>query len=151
MKFTRVLFAILLTLALEGISAQVNYEQSLSFSESNYQLQDLISEVFATTQVNFSYSSSVVNPEELVILKSQSYTLGEFLDEVTNQLSIDYIEFRDKILFVERKTEWQPFQIYRMPGICTHIKLHDLIRPIYCVFAVCDNNTMIIRVFHQRV
>ncbi len=112
MKFTRVLFAILLTLALEGISAQVNYEQSLSFSESNYQLQDLISEVFATTQVNFSYSSSVVNPEELVILKSQSYTLGEFLDEVTNQLSIDYIEFRGKILFVERKTEWQPFQIY---------------------------------------
>lgn len=99
-------------MACAKLTGQIDYTQELSFSETSYQLQDLIQVVTSVTQVNFSYSSSVVNPEEIIVLRSRDYNLEGFLAEITTQLNIDYIEFRGKILLVERKKEWQPFQIY---------------------------------------
>lgn len=90
----------------------IDYSQKIEFNSFQYNFQDLILEITSSTGVDFSYSSSVVLPEEIVVLPKKEYELSEFLEFISIYLEISYIEFRGKILFVELQKSKEDFWIY---------------------------------------
>lgn len=96
-----------------GLKAQkgIDFDQVVFFDNQNASVEKLLTEVKNVTSISFSYSSSLINPSSIIYLPKTELTFKEFLDVISEQLSVDYIEFNDKILFIAKANQQEDFWI----------------------------------------
>ena len=106
--FFSFLFCVICTQGQETI----NYNQLVSLSSSELSFQKILDEITFQTELSFSYSSSVIKPNKAVQLAKSDGSLRDILIDLSASNNIDYLEFKGKILFIERTDTWEDFWIY---------------------------------------
>ncbi|MDA9774411.1 TonB-dependent receptor [Saprospiraceae bacterium] len=106
------LLILLLLCCIRSASAQIDYKQEVSLIDQQITFEQLIAAISNSTEIQFSYSSAVIDPMTIIVLAKKNYILRDLLDEIASKLYIQYIEFNKKILFVELPEKWEEFWLY---------------------------------------
>ncbi len=109
----KIVLIFLFNLLFFGLQAQkgIDFDQVLILNEKTGTVQSLLANVQEISQVSFSYSSSAIDANAVVYLSSKNLTFKQFMNELQEQLEIDYIEFNNKILLIPSKSEEVDFWI----------------------------------------
>jgi hypothetical protein len=86
-----------------AISQDLNKKISIKMNEKP--LADIIDEIGKVGQINFSYSSQMINTSRIISIKAKNKAIKDILDEILVKNDIEYVIVENQVILKQKKKE----------------------------------------------
>ncbi len=120
LKLIKLLLIFLFIFSVNFIFCQ-EYDPSkkITIHADNQSIEYILSEITQKSGLNFSYNSTVIEPNEIMSFHAVAKTLNEILETFSEQLNLDYKIIEDQIILKKPKKTKSSLKNYTISGYIT--------------------------------